>query len=305
MRILNEDGVTLEAIAIEHPDPVAREWMAALWSRSTLKVGEGLVGEVAQRRKARLLCDIPAQELVDQMQPEFAPWFERYPVDSVFVAPLCSRSRLFGTLKIFRPHPGGGISEEEETFYLDLASRAAMAIDNASLHNEVERLAVTDALTGLFNRRGFSQLGKRELERYHRYGNPLSMIMVDIDHFKDVNDTYGHAMGDEVLKVLTKSCAANIRAMDVAGRYGGDEFVILLPETDGATASVIAERIRECFADTVSSSFSIPQGPLRLTASFGVSGARKETNNLEELLAQADLALYAAKQNGRDRVEIQ
>ncbi len=272
-----------------------------LVSTTPLKVGEGLAGKVALAQKPKYVCDLPTSELANHIRVEFAPWLEQYPVDSLYAAPLCSHAQLIGTLQIVRIRPGSPITPEEQSFYFDLATRAALAIDNARLHMEVQHLAVTDSLTGLFNRRGFFQHGEIEIGRFQRYGHPLSIIMLDVDHFKSINDTYGHAFGDEVLKVLGHNCTAHVRQTDIVSRLGGDEFIILLPETGLETAYTIAKRIHECFGEN---QFSTPVGPIQLTASFGVTAAWKETKNLESLISRADQALYEAKQKGRNQVQM-
>jgi diguanylate cyclase (GGDEF)-like protein len=208
---------------------------------------------------------------------------------------------LIGTLTVVRNAPNGEISAEDQAFYLDLSNRAAMAIENARLHQEVQHLAVTDSLTGMLNRRGFVQLAQRELDRSRRYNEPLSVIMLDIDHFKNANDTYGHAFGDEVLRTLSETCTANVRKMDIAGRFGGDEFIILLPETDLPAAEKVAQRIHSCFAGKA----FYPGGEeVRMTVSLGVTRVSEETQDLDTLVKRVDAVLYQSKQKGRNRVEV-
>jgi two-component system, cell cycle response regulator len=301
IRTLADDGKTLEPTAAYHPDQQAREELTEVLFKSASRVGEGMMGHVAEIKQARLLCDSSAEDLRTYTELEFAPWFDHHPADSVFVAPLCSNKRLIGTLAVVRNKPGGMIPLEDQVFYLDLANRAALAIENAMLHSEVEHLALTDSLTGFFNRRGFNQLAHLEIERHLRYGSPLSIVMLDIDHFKTVNDTYGHEFGDQVLKYLTESCTRNIRQSDIASRYGGDEFVILLPQTDLPRARKVANRIRISFTELV----ALPDDNLApVTVSVGVTRATEETNNLDRLIRKADTALYLAKHKGRNRVEV-
>jgi diguanylate cyclase (GGDEF)-like protein len=188
------------------------------------------------------------------------------------------------------------------------AAQAAIAIRNARLYKQVEQVSVTDDLTGLFNRRGFFQLGEREFERSLRFARPLAALMFDIDHFKGVNDTYGHPVGDRVLRALADCFRLNKRGIDVEGRYGGEEFVLLLPETLLPGASHIAERIRQAIAD-----LSIPvcranvnQSPvdLRITVSVGVAQMAPDVPNLDALIERADQALYRAKDMGRNRIAL-
>ncbi len=169
------------------------------------------------------------------------------------------------------------------------------------LHQELQHLAITDSLTGQYNRRGFFQMGEVEIDQFHRYYRPLSVIIIDLDHFKAINDTHGHSVGDQVLRTFAERCCREIRHVDLYGRLGGDEFAILLPETDIFEAAEIARRILQSISGTPISSSN---GPIQVTVSIGVAMALKNTIRLEDLLRRADEALYTAKQKGRGRVEI-
>jgi diguanylate cyclase (GGDEF)-like protein len=163
----------------------------------------------------------------------------------------------------------------------------------------VRQLAETDALTGLYNRRHFSELTAREFQRAKRYGRPLSAVMLDVDQFKRVNDTHGHAAGDEVLKDLATRCRRVLRQTDLLGRYGGEEYAIVLPEADLAAACRTAERLRqECFE----SAFEVGGSRIAVTVSLGVADLDEECATQDTLLDRADHALYAAKHAGRNQV---
>jgi diguanylate cyclase (GGDEF)-like protein len=164
---------------------------------------------------------------------------------------------------------------------------------------EVQRLAITDPLTGLYNRRHFFELGEREIQGARRYKRSLSAIMMDIDHFKLVNDTYGHRIGDQVLQEIAERCRRAVRMVDVVGRYGGEEFAIILPETDLAAACRVADRLRESISGQT---IATEAGPVVVTTSLGVSTLRNGTTKLDNLLDGADQALYVAKRSGRNRV---
>jgi diguanylate cyclase (GGDEF)-like protein len=164
---------------------------------------------------------------------------------------------------------------------------------------QLEQLAQTDFLTGLANRRHFLLLAEQELARAQRYGSPLSVFMMDVDHFKAVNDTHGHQLGDLVLQTLGKVCREVLRDIDVVGRLGGEEFGVVLPHTDYADALEAAERLRRAVADT---EVPLERGlPLRITISIGVASLADATTNIDTLLNQADQALYRAKDGGRNR----
>jgi diguanylate cyclase (GGDEF)-like protein/PAS domain S-box-containing protein len=165
---------------------------------------------------------------------------------------------------------------------------------------QLERWAMTDSLTGLHNRRSFLEIAERELSRAGRHGDPLAILMLDIDHFKAINDAHGHRVGDFVLKEFGKLCRQNLRTFDAVGRVGGEEFAVLLPKTDYEQAMTVAERFRLVIEKT---RLALKHGlPLQFTASIGVATITQETTNVDTLLNEADTALYEAKRAGRNRV---
>jgi len=172
--------------------------------------------------------------------------------------------------------------------------------EHKKAQRELERLSQVDALTGLANRRHFMTQAEQELVRALRYGGALSVFMMDIDHFKAVNDTYGHQTGDLVLQKLGSLCRDALREVDCVGRVGGEEFAVVLPQTDGARALEVAERLRQIVATT---DLALEHGlPLHFTLSIGVTTLHGGSANIDTLLGQADSALYEAKRGGRNRV---
>ncbi|NET89851.1 MAG: diguanylate cyclase [Kamptonema sp. SIO1D9] len=167
------------------------------------------------------------------------------------------------------------------------------------LIEKLEKLATTDPLTGILNRRHFFNIANKEIDRYHRYNCNFSLLMLDIDHFKHINDSYGHSLGDEVLKSMTQTVLKSLRKADSFGRFGGEEFAILLPETDLETATEVAERIRKTIAKLT---ISTVDKLVKITVSIGVTTCKMKDESLEILLQRADKALYQAKKLGRDRV---
>lgn len=169
--------------------------------------------------------------------------------------------------------------------------------------DKLREKASHDLLTGLWNHEEIFCILGRELARTERVGRPLSIIMADLDHFKNVNDTYGHIVGDTVLRLTARKMRFVIRSYDAIGRYGGEEFLIVLPDTDKATAAAMAERLRlmmacDCMDD-------IPEGRIPITISLGVATYRKGgLGDVSTLVSHADIALYAAKEKGRNRVEV-
>jgi diguanylate cyclase (GGDEF)-like protein len=189
--------------------------------------------------------------------------------------------------------------------YLIASSATPMAfiwLLNARLLHDLQRQSMLDPLTHLLNRRGLHQVGERELPRSERSGQSLALAVADIDHFKRLNDTYGHAAGDAVLRDIARMLEASVRRGDAVARMGGEEFVILLPDTEAEQAVTLVERLRETIE---SHAFTVREGTVRITISFGVTVSRGRTGlSLEGLVDEADTSLYAAKQDGRNRTRL-
>jgi two-component system, cell cycle response regulator len=173
--------------------------------------------------------------------------------------------------------------------------------ENKKTEEELLRLAATDPLTGAFNRREFMALAEQESLRSHRYGRPLSIMMLDLDHFKRLNDTYGHAAGDKALQRFTTLCCNALRTVDIFGRWGGEEFVALLPETDAEGAAVIAERLRKILSQSV---LVYNEQKIAFTVSIGIAQYRNSEVSVEGPLGRADTAVYDAKKAGRNRISV-
>jgi len=171
--------------------------------------------------------------------------------------------------------------------------------ENKKTEEELLRLASTDPLTGVLNRREFRTIAEKEVMRCKRYGRPLSVLMMDIDHFKVINDSYGHAAGDKALQHLTKLCSSSLRTMDLICRWGGEEFVIMLPETGIKGAVIIAERLRSAIEET---DFISNNNKIDFTISIGVSSFKQGDDDIDTILTRADSALYMAKEGGRNKV---
>ena len=193
---------------------------------------------------------------------------------------------------------------------IQIASREAFAaLEHAErelsrrkqLETELRRTAATDPLTGVFNRRHYLPLFQREFERALRYRQPLALCLLDLDHFKRINDTYGHAAGDTALRTIADICRSELRETDVLGRLGGEEFVVLLPNTTAENAKAAAERIRARLAAT-----EIVEGGqrFRVSTTIGVTELRPGDRQIDDLIQRADHALYAGKEAGRNRVQL-
>jgi diguanylate cyclase (GGDEF)-like protein len=183
---------------------------------------------------------------------------------------------------------------------VSLASHAVVALENARLHRIVERQALVDGLTGLANRRQCEETLTDELARVQRFGGSLAVVVADLDWFKDVNDRHGHPAGDTVLRAFADLLQEELRDVDLAGRWGGEEFLMVLPGTDLAGGARVAERIRAVFAGRIV--LAVDGTPIPVTASFGVA-ASPPARTASELFAAADAAMYQAKRAGKNRVE--
>jgi diguanylate cyclase (GGDEF)-like protein len=203
-------------------------------------------------------------------------------------------------MNLRRPRPGS-FSPQEIRLVEGIAAQSALAVANARLYRETLELSYTDPLTGVSNRRQLLQRLDQEHSHSVRFGDALSVLMLDIDRFKEVNDTHGHLVGDAVLKAMAQLLRRNVRKVDVVARYGGDEFCIVLPRVGRADALEVAEKLRR----TVSfATLHAPDGapPLRSTISVGMATLGVDAHDVESLLRTADQALLEAKQLGRDRV---
>jgi diguanylate cyclase (GGDEF)-like protein/PAS domain S-box-containing protein len=257
------DVMELEGPAILDDENPGEALLQALAKRG--EFGHGDLDALLESQRALMRATVPVR---DERQLVSGRWIE------------CRRS----------PISGGGYL----TIYRDVS-------ESKRLQSELEHLASTDALTGVPNRRAFVERAARELERASRYGRAVSLLLLDVDRFKSVNDNHGHPAGDAVLQRVAEVCCETLRACDTFGRIGGEEFAAVLPETDAAGAARTAERLR---ASIAASSTQVPQGSLRVTVSIGVAPCAEGEAGLEGVLVRADEALYEAKAAGRNRVVV-
>ena len=218
--------------------------------------------------------------------------------ETVLAVPLKSSSTVIGVLTLYDREGGEVFDESDLATLRTFTSQATVAVDNVVLHEEAQRLSITDGLTGLWNYRYFSMTVGKEIERAARFSRPLALLLLDLDHFKLVNDVYGHQRGDAVLIELAGRVRGQVRDVDTVARYGGEEFVVVLPETDEEGAVQAAERIRAAvrrrpFGDA-------GEAPLEVTVSVGVAVFPVHGAGSTALLRRADEALYNAKRAGRD-----
>jgi diguanylate cyclase (GGDEF)-like protein len=264
----------------------------ASWAGRELEAEHGLVGAAIKAHHA-----LPHGTSRAQSQSVFGPGLE-LTLPGVKVVPLIARGRGVGALVV--------ASSQEDFLPLGtldmlevIADHAAIALANAQLYEHNERLATTDGLTGLVNHRHFQRVFDQMLAQAERYGRKLSVILTDIDHFKSVNDTYGHPVGDKVLKRVAALISQTARVkIDVVARYGGEEFAVLLPETDRVGALRLAERIRTAVD---AEQFYCENGRFKSSLSLGVATFPDDAATKAKLIDAADQSLYAAKREGRNR----
>jgi diguanylate cyclase (GGDEF)-like protein/PAS domain S-box-containing protein len=291
-------------VLIGRYDPKSEEWYSLYCRKEEQKmqilrqpVEFGLGGYVIQSRHSLFLNDV--QQVAQFMVKTGRQSLLSVP-KAVIIVPLIVSDQVIGILGVQNDDKEHAFLAEDFELLNSIGAQVAVALENARLYSQMEQLAEEDSLTGIFNRRHFFILAEKEFERTKRYGKPLSAIMLDIDHFKRINDAFGHAVGDQMLKGVAQICSQSLRKIDILGRYGGEEFVMLLPETNGKGAMRAAERLRERIETFC---IETSKGSLSVTASIGVGTLQGNEANLEILLNYADQSLYAAKSAGRNQAK--
>ncbi|MCX6826613.1 MAG: GGDEF domain-containing protein, partial [candidate division Zixibacteria bacterium] len=252
-----------------------------------------LIRRVVEQQETVTVVDISGRNDYTPLRPN---------TRCVMLVPMVAHGKVIGILTAESPQ-AGIFSERDEEMLAVVARAAAMAIDNAILHRKMENLTITDDLTGIYNYRYFAEKLKEEQRRASRYNLPLSLIMMDIDWFKEFNDTYGHEVGNIVLKGITAVIKRCIRDVDIFCRYGGEEFVVILPQTPQIEVSRIAERIRQQIETAIfGGGDNIPD--LKVTVSIGVTSFPENGKSNDDILSIADQALYRAKGDGKNLVRV-
>jgi two-component system, cell cycle response regulator len=274
---------------------VAVEWTGksdlSPWLGKEFAAEEGLCGAAIKARHP-----LPHGTARAQSQHVFGPNIE-LPLPAVKVVPLVWQDRGVGAL-VLAGQRGDFLPAGVLDMLKVIADHAAIAVANAQMYEHMERMATTDGLTGLTNHRTFQEMFDGHIARAERYSRKLSVILTDIDHFKSINDTYGHPVGDKVLKRVAAILQQQARRTDVVARYGGEEFAVLMEETDRSGARIIAERIRKAIeAET----FHADSGSFKATVSLGIATFPEDAGVKAKLTEAADQALYAAKREGRNR----
>jgi len=270
------------------------------WEGQTFKNSEG--GLVAMAIKNdRPLPYVPLTEQTISGPQQIFGKKGRFDLKSVKVFPMSDHNQSVGTLVVGSKDPEKELSKAEFRMLETVAAHAAITLSNAAMYRKMETMATTDGLTGLSNRRRFLELVEEAIARAERFGRRVSILMVDADHFKSVNDNYGHPVGDMVLRKIAKILGDEARRVDVVGRYGGEEFIAMLDETNMAGALQVGERMRQQIADClIQGEF----GRIQVTVSMGLATYPDHGSSVEKLIEAADQALYAAKENGRNQVRV-
>ncbi len=303
-----------------------KQVVRAHWARSeadAIKLPKGYTGELAgssleqvvRSRRPRILGDLVAY-LEENPQSDSTRRIVAEGMRSSLTCPLLIKGQPVGFMFFSSMEPQA-YSEEHQDLFLQIADQLALTLERSRLYEELlrltedlqtakealEREASRDSLTDLWNRRSILDLLRREMARSGREGRPIAAIMIDIDHFKKINDQIGHLAGDEVLREVTRRIGSTLRSSDVLGRIGGEEFLIILYPSDEKTAGDVMERARRACAAT---EISIDAGAFEVTVSQGAAVAENlEDVDLSTILKAADQALYRAKNNGRNRAEIE
>ena len=261
----------------------------------TLRLGEGISGLVAQTGQAMLVPDVSAEPRFLE-QESF-----RLQRGSFICVPLRIKGReVIGVLSAQKPEPHG-FSLGDLDLFQAVANQVAAALENAQLYQRTKELSTRDDLTGLFNRRHFFDNLEKEVQRARRYRRVFSLILLDLDDFKSYNDTHGHLKGDEALKELARLLLASTRRADIVARFGGEEFVVLLPEINAQGAAVVGEKIRAAAEQYPFAGCSTQPGG-KMTVTLGLATYPGDSEDGLELVDLADRAMYLGKQQGGNRV---
>jgi len=259
-------------------------------------LGEGIAGLVAQHGRSIYVEDV-------ESDPRYLHYKGRHPGTGSFLGvPLRAKGSVLGVMTLGRPAKSA-FNQHEIRLAEAVAAQAGLAIANARLYQETLELSYTDTLTGIANRRQLFARLEQELSRSMRFGEEVSVLMIDLDLFKAINDGHGHAVGDSVLRNVALLLKRNVRKVDMVGRYGGDEFMVVLPRIRLEEAVEVAEKVRRTIAAGAFPAVA-ETTPIHVTVSIGVAAFGHDAVDVEGLLEKADHALYDAKRSGRDRVAV-
>jgi diguanylate cyclase (GGDEF)-like protein len=263
-----------------------------------VKLGEGIAGWVAQRGEAVLTEDV---RLDPRFKPEIDDVTQANP-GSLLCVPIKARDQVLGVIELADRRGSKSLSPEDVPVVSSLADYAGIAIGNARYVQRIHELTITDDCTALFNARHLNFVLDSEIYRSQRYGYECSVLFMDLDYFKRVNDRYGHLVGSRLLWMIGNVIKSNLRLTDYAFRYGGDEFVVVLPHTHRENALAVTKRIRDLLNSEVF--FSEEKLNIKVTASFGLATFPADGRNRKELLRMADEAMYLVKNTTRNNIAL-
>jgi diguanylate cyclase (GGDEF)-like protein len=262
-----------------------------------LKIGEGIAGWVAKHGEQLVVPDVAADPRFAKRIDESTQW----ETQSIICVPLRSKLRVLGVIQLVNVDMSQ-FSEQELFFLQSLCDYAAIAIENARWVERIQELTITDDCTGLYNARHLYKTLDTEVYRSSRFGYEFSVVFIDLDRFKTVNDTHGHLIGSKLLAEIGYLVKAQLRLIDFAFRYGGDEFVVLLPQTSKDQALVVAKRLRDALR---ASSFCREEGlNLNVRASMGLATYPHDARTAHDIIRQADQMMYLVKNTSRDNIGI-
>ena len=261
-----------------------------------LKMGEGIAGWVAREGIPLVVPDVSSDErFIGKIDKAI-----HFKTKSLMCVPIRIHDQVLGVLELVNKKTGKAFSKEDLDLLMKLVDLTAIAIERTSLYQKMTELALTDDLTKLFNTRYLNRTIEIEIQRSTRYQTSVSLIFMDVDYFKRINDRYGHLIGSKVLVEMGQLLLRSLRTIDIVARYGGDEFVIVLPQTPPTSATQIAERMRKSVEQNT---FLKKEGyALKLTASFGVASYPETAKSKEDLIRLADDAMYTVKHQTRNAV---
>lgn len=263
-----------------------------------LMMGEGIAGWVAKGGMPVLVPDVSHDKRFSQKID--SAFNLKHKIKSIMCVPIKSNEKPLGVIEVFNKTTEEPFTREDFNQLIKIIDQSSILIERALLYQKVEELSITDDLTKLFNTRYLNRTIEMEIQRSLRYRTSVSLIFMDIDDFKQINDRHGHLVGSKILAEMGQLLIRNLRTVDVVVRYGGDEFVIVLPHTPPAAAALIAERIRKSVDRNV---FLEKEGyTLKITASFGVASYPESARSKEELLRLADEAMYKVKYHTKNGV---
>jgi len=262
-----------------------------------LKMGEGIAGWVARHGESLVVPDVYTDPRFAKRIDEMTKWKTR----SIICIPLKAKQRVLAVIQLINV-PMSNFGENEMFFLQAICDYAAIAIDNARAVERIQELTITDDCTGLYNARHLYKTLEAEVYRSARFGYEFTVLFIDLDHFKQVNDTHGHLCGSKLLAEIGYSIKSHLRLIDYAFRYGGDEFVVLLPQTGKESALIVARRLLDSFR---TSAYLKDEGlNINVRASLGVASYPEDAKSAHEIIRQADEMMYLVKNSTRDNIGI-